>query len=263
MGQGGRYLKGRRIGLSLARRLIVEHLRLSMDVPTCSLVGMLDLAPLVAARSQAANRPAWTAIFAKAQALAALEVPQLRRIFVKLPWPHVYELPSSVASVVVEREIDGEPALLYALIKSPEALPLLAVTERIRQAKSAPLSEFKNLRLALRLARLPQPMRRLLVWMARNIGRQAPNQFGTYGISTVVMDGIAFPNPRTHWTSFLIYGPIGADGRMELNLTFDHRVLDGSHSVAAFRALQAALSGPILAELQALAPAEAVREGTH
>ncbi len=247
-------MKGRKIGLSLPRRLIVEHLRLSMDVPTCSLVGTLDLAPLVAARARLATRPAWTAIFAKAQALAAQQVPELRRIFVKLPWPHFYEVPSSVAAVVVEREIDGEPALLYALIKSPETLLLLGISERIRQAKSAPLSDFKNLKLALMVARLPQPLRRLAVWMGRNIGRQAPNQFGTFGISTVVLDGIAFPNPRTHWTSFLIYGPIGPDGRMELNLTFDHRVLDGSHSVAAFQALQAALSGPILAELQALAP---------
>ena len=247
-------MKGRKIRLSLARRLIVEHLRLSMDVPTCSLVGMLDLAPLVAARSQAATRPAWTAIFAKAQALAALEVPELRRIFVKLPWPHFYELPASVASVVVEREIDGEPALLYALVKAPETMALATLSERIRHVKSAPLTDFKTLRLALTVARLPQPLRRLLVWTTRNIGRQAANQLGTFGISTVVLDGIAFPNPRTHWTSFLIYGPIGADGRMELNLTFDHRVLDGSHSVAAFRALQAALSGPILAELQALAP---------
>ena len=223
-----------------------------MDVPTCSLVGTLDLAPLVAARAQAAQRPAWTAIFAKAQALAAQEVPELRRIFVKLPWPHLYELPFSVASVVVEREIDGEPALLYALIKAPETLPLPAISERIRQAKTAPLTDFKTLRLALAVARLPLPLRRLLVWMSRNIGRQAANQLGTFGISTVVMDGIAFPNPRTHWTGFLIYGPIGADGQMEVNFTFDHRVLDGSHSVAAFRALQAALSGPILAELQAL-----------
>ena len=245
-------MKGRKVGLSLTRRLIVEHLRLSLDVPTCSLVGVLDLAPLVAARSQAATRPAWTAIFAKAQALAAQKVPELRRIFVKLPWPHFYELPASVASIVVEREIDGEPALLYALIKSPETLPLLAVSERIREAKSAPVDSFKTLRLALMVARLPQPLRRLLVWMTRNIGRLASNQLGSFGISTVVLDGIAFPNPRTHWTSFLIYGPIRADGRMELNHTFDHRVLDGSHAVAAFRALQEALSGPILAELQAL-----------
>jgi hypothetical protein len=38
---------------------------------------MIDVGPLIAAGAQAAQRPAWTAIFAKAQALA---VPELRRI---------------------------------------------------------------------------------------------------------------------------------------------------------------------------------------
>ena len=245
-------MKGRGIALSVPRRLVVEHLRLSMDVPTCSLVGRLDLTPLVAARNLAARRPLWTAIFAKAQALAAQDVPQLRQVFVKFPWPHIYELPSSVAAVVVEREMDGEPALLYARIKSPETLPLPEISERIRHAKGAPIADVKEFGLALWVAGLPRPFRQMAVWAGRNIGRQVPNQLGTFGISTVVADGIAFPNPRSHWTSFLIYGPIGADGHMELNLTFDHRVLDGSHAVAAFRALQANLSGPILEELRGL-----------
>jgi hypothetical protein len=246
-------VKGRKIALSLPRRLIVEHLRLSMGVPTCTLVGTLELLPLVAARGRLVERPAWTAIFAKALALAGQTVPELRRIYVKLPRPHFHELPYSVASVVVERDFGGEPALLYALVKAPETLGLPALSERIRQAKTAPLEAFKNLRLALMVARLPQPFRRLAVWLGRNIGRQAANQFGSFGISTVVMDGIRFPDPVIPWTSFLIYGPIGADGRMELTFAFDHRVLDGSHAVAAFQALQAALSGPILAELEGLA----------
>lgn len=245
-------MKGHRIALSVPRRLVVEHLRLSMDVPTCSLVGALDLTALVAARSLAARRPLWTAIFAKAQALAAQDVPQLRQVFVKLPWPHVFQLPSSVGAVVIEREIDGEPALLYARIKSPERMSLPDISERIQHAKTAPIADVKEFALALKVAGLPQPFRRMAVWAGRNIGRQVPNQLGTFGISTVVVDGIAFPNPRSHWTSFLIYGPIGGDGRMELNLTFDHRVLDGSHAVAAFRALQRRLSGPVLEELLGL-----------
>jgi hypothetical protein len=246
-------LKLRGIGLSIARRLVVEHCRLCMGVPAHALVGTIDVGRLVAARAQAAQRPAWTAIFAKAQALAALEVPELRRIYVKLPWPHICEVDSSVAAVVVEREVEGEQALLYALIKSPETTPLLASSEHIRSVKSAPLSGFRNIQVALRVARLPQPLRRLFVWLGRNMGRQAASQLGTFGISAIYGDGFFFPNPATHWTSFIIYTPIGADGSTSLNFVFDHRVMDGSHAIAGFRALQAALLGPVLAELQALA----------
>jgi pyruvate/2-oxoglutarate dehydrogenase complex dihydrolipoamide acyltransferase (E2) component len=56
------------------------------------------------------------------------------------------------------------------------------------------------------------------------------------------------------WASFLNLGPIGADGVAALHLSFDHRVMDGAAGAAAMRALDAALQGPLLAELRALAP---------
>ena len=248
-------MKGRRIALSAPRRLIVEHCRLALGVPRGALVGTLDLAQLAAARAAAPSRPPWTAIFAKAQALAALDVPELRRIYVKLPWPHLYELPSSVAAIVVERDVGGEPALFYARAKSPETMPLLDIGARIQAAKTAPLSELREFRLALAVARLPMPLARLLIWMGRNLGRQAPNRFGTFGVSTAGGTGMTFTIAVSHWTSFLTYGPIGADGRVETHLTFDHRAMDGGHAAAAFAALRVALLGPVLDELRALGQA--------
>ena len=41
---------------------------------------------------------------AKAYAQVAAGSPPLRRVYSKLPWPHLYELPQSVASVIVERD---------------------------------------------------------------------------------------------------------------------------------------------------------------
>ena len=46
----------------------------------------------------------WPVVFAKAYALVAAGSPPLRRVYVKLPWPHLYELPRSVASIIVERD---------------------------------------------------------------------------------------------------------------------------------------------------------------
>jgi len=247
-------VKGRAIPLSAARRLVVEHCRLAQGVPKGALRGELALGPLVAARRDAGPaRPPWTAIFAKAMGLAALEVAPLRRIYVKLPWPHLYEVPGSVAAIVVERALQGEPGLFYGRVKAPEATPLAGIAARLREAKEAPVETVKDFRMALLVARLPQPLRRAGFWAGRNWGRQVPNHFGTFGITAVAAGGTVFSRVVTHWTSCLSYGPIAADGRAEAYLTFDHRVMDGAAAVQGFQALEAALSGPVAEELRAMA----------
>jgi len=57
---------------------------------------------LVEPRDQA--RIPWPVVFAKAYALVAAGAPQPRRINVKLHWPHLHELPQSVASIIIERD---------------------------------------------------------------------------------------------------------------------------------------------------------------
>jgi hypothetical protein len=62
--------------------------------------------------------------------------------------------------------------------------------------------------------------------------------------------------PVSPWTTFVSYGPIGADGRVEIVLGFDHRVMDGAVISRAFDGLAAALNGPVAAELRALKAAQ-------
>ncbi|MBX9699990.1 MAG: 2-oxo acid dehydrogenase subunit E2 [Acetobacteraceae bacterium] len=250
-------MKGRSIPLSPARRLVLEHCRLAQGVPKGALRGDLALDAVAAARSAAgAARPPWTAIMAKAMALAAREVPELRRIYVKLPTPRLYEVPESVAAIVVERLLAGEPALFYGRVKAPDALPLAGIAARVREAKEAPVEEVADFRAALLVSRLPQPLRSAVVWTGRNLGRQVPNRFGTFGVTAVAAGGTVFSRVVTHWTSCLSYGAIDRSGQVEAYLTFDHRVMDGAAAVRAFQALAAALEGPVLAELRALDRAE-------
>ena len=54
------------------------------------------------ARSRLQNRPSWIALFTRAYALVAREMPELRRYYQKFPWPHLYEFPYSIASVAIE-----------------------------------------------------------------------------------------------------------------------------------------------------------------
>lgn len=247
-------MKGRTVPLSVPRRLIVEHCQLALGVPRGALAGELALGALVAARAAHPARPPWTAIFAKAHALAAATLPELRRVYVKLPWPQLYELPASTAAIVIEREFGGEPALFYIRIKRPELLELAAIGAQIRQAQQAAVRDVPDWQAALRVAELPLPLRRAAFFLGRNLGRQVPTRFGTFGISAVGHADIAFTIAVTHWTSFLTYGRLGADGRLPVHFTFDHRVLDGAAAAHAFDLLRAALAGPVLAELQAGAP---------
>ena len=56
--------------------------------------------------------------------------------------------------------------------------------------REAPLAELRHFRRALAVARLPWPLRRLLWWLALNIGRQRANQFGTFGMSAIPEAGV-------------------------------------------------------------------------
>ncbi|MGO7631767.1 hypothetical protein ACC692_37245, partial [Rhizobium ruizarguesonis] len=81
----------------------------------------LQRAPkLLDARDGADARPSWTVIFLKGYALLSQEIPELRRAYIKFPWPKLYEYPARVASIAHEREHDGERVVLLSTIKGPE-----------------------------------------------------------------------------------------------------------------------------------------------
>jgi hypothetical protein len=253
---GTRAVKGRRVPISVPRGLITDFAYLSQGYPRATVLGRIRVAELAAARAAAPPpRLPWPVLFAKAFALAARELPPLRRVYVKLPWPHLYELPASVACVVVEREHRGEPALFFCRLKDPAAVPLAALAARLAEAKAAPLGSVKDHRVALRVGRLPWPLRRALLWLALNLGRQVPNYFGTFGVSALGGRGAAIAHAVAPWASLLNYGPIGPDGTAEVYLGFDHRVVDGALAARAIRSLERALQGPVLAELRAQAAA--------
>ena len=57
-------------------------------------------------------------------------------------------------------------------------------------------------------------------------------------------------NPRIPLTGYLTYGPISADGRVTVSLTFDHRVLDGRQAARALCDMEAFLNTVLVAELR-------------
>ena len=214
MGRGQR-MRGRRIALSLPRRLLTDLSHLSRGFPRATLLTRINVAALVEPRDQA--RIPWPVVFAKAYALVAAESAPLRRVYVKLPWPHLYELPQSVASIIVERDWphdgdSGEKALFLGRLKAPDTATLPNLATRMLALKSAPINSIADFRRALAIARLPLPLRLLLVWLSLNIGRLVPNFMGSFAISALGSHRAAIVATIPVWSSFLNYGPIGPTG---------------------------------------------------
>jgi hypothetical protein len=212
----------------------------------------MDLAEVATARADLPDRPGWPVVFLKAYALVCRDVPALRRAYVRLPWPHLVEYPTSVATVAVEREYAGEPAVFFGAIKDPAGWSLAELHARLREYADRPLAEVRAFRRLLRVAGLPTPLRRAGMWMALNVSRWRARFFGTFGLSVYSSLGAESLHPIAPVTTTLTYGPIGRDGRVDVRLVYDHRVLDGATVARALARLEAALTGPVLGELREL-----------
>jgi hypothetical protein len=224
-------------------------LRFSIGVPRVTVQRHMNLAPLVAARQAQRPKPSWSAIFIKGYALLAREVPEFRRAYVKFPWPHFYEYPVSVASIAHEREFEGERAVLLSRIKGPERCSIAELHESIHAARSRPVMEIEEFRRALNMARVPKPIRRLLMWLGLNIARQRTNFFGTFQFSVYSGLGAESLNPLTPLTTFLNYGPIGEDGSVTVRILYDHRVMDGADVARSLDRFETILNGVIADEV--------------
>lgn len=258
-------MRGKTIPLSRARKLVVDLTRL--HVPSVPVQRVMHIAPVVAARAAAAGeRPVWAAIFAKAYALASDEMPILRRAYVKFPTPRLYEYPVSTASMVVEREYEGEMVVLTMLIRDPAKLSIEEISAVLRHAKTVPVEEVKAFKRMLDLARWPTPLRRMIWWLGLNIGRQRGNYFGSFGITVYSGLGAESLHPISPLTAVMNYGIIADDGSVAVRIMYDHRVLDGSMVARALAKIEDKLNGPVLAELrslpQALPAATPVRQRT-
>jgi hypothetical protein len=242
-------MNGRAIPLSPSRRLIGDLLHFAAGVPTVPVQREMNIAPLVEVRRGSADRPPWTAIFAKAFAVVAEEFPELRRAYCKLPWPHLYEYPTSVACILIEQEHGHERAVLGLRITDPAGQSLTEIGGRVRFAARAPINRIKQFRQALTLCRLPRILRRLLWWLGLNIGRHRANFFGTFAVTSYSSLGAESLHPLSPLTCTLNYGVIRTDGSVNVRIIYDHRVLDGATVARALARLDDVLNTTLRTEL--------------
>ena len=242
---------GYSLPLSVPRRLVCDLLHYARKVPSVPVQRLMRLAALVDARSQAAHRISWCTLFVKAYAQVARQMPELRRAFLPFPYARLYEYPFSIASIAVERDFQKEHAVFFAQLYGPEDQPLVALEDHLRYFKEAPVETVSQYRLAIRVSRMPLPLRRLLWWISLNCsGEQRARRMGTFGISVYSGLGAESLHPLSPLTTTLNYGVIQADGNVAVRLIYDHRVLDGSTVARALALLEDTLLSTTLDELR-------------
>jgi hypothetical protein len=240
------------------RRLILDLLDASRGVPLVPIERRMHLAALAAARQACRPRPGWCSIFTKAWALVAARQAVFRRAFLTFPWPHLYEHGTNVAAVAVESRWGAEDAVFWLHLREPERLPLAQIDTEVRRGKERPFECSGSVRRAVRVGRLPRPLRRLLWWGGLNLsGAQRARYFGTFGVSATAGLGAAVLAIRSPLTTTLYYGVFDPDGAVDVRLAFDHRVLDGATAARALAEMERMLQTEIAGELAAGGPGSA------
>lgn len=241
---------GRHVPLSLPRRWIVDLLHASRHVPLVVIERRMDLSRPAAARSRLREAPGWCALFTSAFARVAASRPQFRQCYLPNPWPRLYEHPFTVASVAVEREFRGEPAIFFGLIHDPARRDLAEVEARVRCFKEGRIDENAHFRALIRLARLPRALRRPL-WslMLHWSGPAAARNAGTFGVSATASLGSAAVRLISPLAFTLSYSPLDQHGGMVVRLHFDHRVIDGGPAARGLAEMEDVLTNDLTAAL--------------
>jgi hypothetical protein len=241
--------------ISLPRRVIVDLMRASADVPFVAVRRTLSIGRLAAARKSLGKRPAWAAIFAKAFAMLAREQPILRRVYLKWPWPHLYEFPQTVAMIVVAPDATPDGVLLFP-VKAPDRSSLAEADAWIRNAKIQPIEATPFFRKTMMVTRLPQPLRRLAWAIGLNFGRQRGNYLGTLLITSVAAFGGGEVEALGPQPFILSYDRLSGDGTIDVMIRWDHRITDAAFIGEVLSRLEQILNNPIADEMLAFAATE-------
>jgi hypothetical protein len=156
-----------------------------------------------------------------------------------------------VASVAFERIYEGEPAVFFGHIESPEKLTVAQLDEKMRRYKEDPIESIEDYQGHLKLMRIPRFMRRLGWWYLTSVdGIGKSTWIGTFGVSVYSSLGAESLHPLAPVTTTLNYGVIKDNGDVSVRVIYDHRVMDGSTVARALGRLEEVLTRDVHAELE-------------
>lgn len=245
----------RRLAIPRSRRLVIDLMWLREQVPTTAHDRITDLSVLAAAREQAVRRISWPVLFIKAFGIVCSKYPPLRQIFMRWPWSHLYQHPSSTATVVTHREVDGEPWLFWSRFDKPESQSLTALQKAMDRYQTHSVEvAFKRQWL---LSAFPTWMRRIAWWLTLHLsGQVRVRRCGTFCLTTIGSRGAEIQHPPGFLTGNLTFGPFDERGRSRVTLAYDHRLLDGRMVADILADLEQTLNGVIAEELAAIPAAK-------
>ena len=248
-------MRGRAIRLSVQRRMIIDLLYFATGIPTVPVQKRMSLGPLLAARAACHERPRWTAIFTKAYAVVAQEYPELRQVYVKLPWPQLYEYPTSTAKILIERDYRGS---------RPSAQFRSKTRHTNRYATSHPGSSTLQLRRSKKLRTFAdgRNSRDCRVFCGARFGGWgsigAANAVTISGLSDYLCTRPSKPkslHPLAPSTTVLNYGVMTGEGVLDVRIIYDHRVMNGTTVARVLVRLEEILNSVMVEEVRSLAKA--------
>jgi hypothetical protein len=243
--------KGRWIRLSPGRILVEEMLRHAQRVPSVPVAKRLNVSQLAQLRQRTAVPISWTSIFIHAYSRVSQEVEALRTVYMPWPRPHLYLHPHTICKLAIERQWQGERVPLMAELWNSNTLCLEAIGQQITRFKSTPLWEISNFRQLMRLARLPRPLRRMMIWKTLYLsGPRRCKRMGTFLLTNYGHLGAESLHPISPHTTVLTLAPISPNGDVTVKLIYDHRVTDGANIARCLHRLDEILHGQTLQELR-------------
>lgn len=246
---------GRSFAVSPFRRLVIDLMHFSQQVPSVCVDRRMCLGELVDARKRCMQKPTWTGMFLKAYGLVAKQHPLLRTSYMKFPWPRFFEHPKNIACINFSQKYQAEDIVLQTQMRSPENRSLREIDSIIQRLKDTPVEQCDAFNRVMKLAWWPRPIRHFIIWATMNVfGRRRAHNLGTFGITSVAERGAGVLNLIPILTSTLHYGLLDAAGNLEVRLSFDHRVIDGAPAAEALANLEKTLLGEILDEVKSLSP---------
>ena len=242
-------IRGRYFPLSLPRRWISDLLHFARQVPTVPVERTMELSEVMKVRARVGV--SLPALFLRAFGLASRKHPELRRAYLRYPWARCYEHPYSVASVALERQFQGEPAVFFGQIIGPENHALKGIDNHLKRYKSDPIETIGIFRRVITVAKFPTFLRRFGWWISLHwFGEKRAKRLGTFGLSVYSSLGASSTHPLSPLSYLMNYGVMNERGQITVRLIYDHRIVDGAVVARALATMEALLTGPILDELE-------------
>ena len=239
---------GTTFGIPRSRRLTWDLLHFHQSVPLCGHDRFCNLRAVAEARAASPVRVSWPAIFLKAYAIVAKDVPELRQTWYRWPWAHLYQHPQSIGVLTVHREFEGNPWLFWGRIPAPDETPLTEIQATIDRYAKGPVPAL--FRKELQLASLPTLLRRLVWgWNVHAAKAKRAKRLGTFFLSTLASRGVEIPAPPAIHTGCLTYGAMDAHHNCKVTIAYDHRVMDGALVADILRNLECVLLETVCSEL--------------